>query len=50
MDEWSAVAKTYPGWSLTEIKGLTRRERNNWITRENAAVTATLERMGLTDG
>jgi hypothetical protein len=29
--EWSALTQIYEGWSLTEIKELSKRERQNWL-------------------
>ena len=29
--EWAALTQLYDGWSLEEIKGLSRRERLNWL-------------------
>jgi hypothetical protein len=31
MSQWTALAASYSGWSLTEIKGLSLRERQNWL-------------------
>lgn len=31
MQDMDALAKTYPGWSLSEIRDLSRRERSNWL-------------------
>jgi hypothetical protein len=31
MREMDLVSKAHPGWSLTEIKDMTRRERHNWL-------------------
>lgn len=33
MDQYDAIAGHYRGWSLTEIRNLTVRERHNWIKR-----------------
>ena len=30
LKDWGALAKLYPGWTLSEIKELSRRERENW--------------------
>ena len=29
--EWAALTQLFEGWSLEEIKGLSRRERLNWL-------------------
>lgn len=29
--EMDLIAKAYPGWTLEEIRGLSRRERVNWL-------------------
>jgi hypothetical protein len=29
--EWAALTEFYPGWTLEDIKGLSKRERNNWL-------------------
>jgi hypothetical protein len=29
--EWSALSEYNDGWSLSEIKGLSQRERSNWL-------------------
>jgi hypothetical protein len=31
MAEWMALAQRFKGWSLTEIKELSSRERSNWL-------------------
>jgi hypothetical protein len=31
MAEWSALSDRHSGWTLTEIKELSWRERTNWI-------------------
>jgi hypothetical protein len=31
MAEWLALSDRHPGWTLTEIKDLSNRERKNWI-------------------
>lgn len=31
MREIDLLAKAYPGWSLTEIREMTRTERHNWL-------------------
>jgi hypothetical protein len=31
MREWALIAQSFTGWSLTEIKELSPRERDNWI-------------------
>lgn len=31
MNQWQVLSETYSGWSLTEIKDLSPRERMNWI-------------------
>jgi len=28
---YDGIAKHYPGWNLTEIKGMAARERDHWI-------------------
>jgi hypothetical protein len=28
---WKLLAEQYPGWTLNEVKELTKRERANWI-------------------
>jgi len=40
MNQWSALAEVYSGWSLKEIKKLSPRERINWleIAREKGKV------------
>jgi hypothetical protein len=50
MDQLARVSKDHPGWSLTEIKNLSVRERINWIKRENVEAKQLMERMGLNDG
>lgn len=32
-DEYEYLTKGYPGWTLADIKNLTRRERYNWLIR-----------------
>jgi hypothetical protein len=29
--EWKALTDEYKGWTLTEIKELSHRERKNWL-------------------
>jgi hypothetical protein len=31
MAEWALLTLSFPGWTLTEIKDMSRRERNNWL-------------------
>jgi hypothetical protein len=31
MQEWTAIAVSYPGWSLKEIQEFSPRERTNWL-------------------
>lgn len=31
MHGWNMVAEAFPGWTLEDIKGLSRRERTNWL-------------------
>jgi hypothetical protein len=31
MRDWLALTKSFKGWTLTEIKELTPRERQNWL-------------------
>lgn len=31
MAEWTALTKSFKGWTLTEIKALSPRERKNWL-------------------
>jgi hypothetical protein len=31
MAEWLALSDRHEGWTLTEIKELSHRERNNWL-------------------
>lgn len=31
MSEVGALTRVFPGWSLTELKALTRRERLHWL-------------------
>jgi hypothetical protein len=31
MNQWAALAGSYPGWGLKEIKKLSPRERLNWL-------------------
>jgi hypothetical protein len=31
MVDWLAITTLFPGWSLTEIKKLSFRERRNWL-------------------
>lgn len=50
MDQLARITKDRPGWTLTEIKNLSVRERINWIKRENVEARQLMERMGLTDG
>jgi hypothetical protein len=40
MEDWSAIASSYPGFSLAEIKEMTPVERHNWLelARENGKV------------
>lgn len=33
IQEYEALAVSYPGWGLTEIKSLTARERVMWLKR-----------------
>jgi hypothetical protein len=33
MDSYEALTNNYPGFTLSEIKGLSSRERSNWINR-----------------
>lgn len=37
---WLLITQAFPGWTLTEIKELTPRERINWLemARENGKV------------
>lgn len=30
MSSWAIISRWYPGWTLSEIKDLTPRERMNW--------------------
>lgn len=32
-DEYEYLTKVYSGWTLADIKNLTRRERYNWLIR-----------------
>jgi hypothetical protein len=29
---YDLIAREYPGWGITEIKNLTRRERDHWLS------------------
>jgi hypothetical protein len=29
--DWMVISNLFPGWSLTEIKSLSPRERKNWM-------------------
>jgi hypothetical protein len=29
--EWAALTQMYEGWTLEDIKGLSKRERSNWL-------------------
>jgi hypothetical protein len=29
--EWSALTQTYRGWTLEDIKNMSKRERTNWL-------------------
>jgi len=31
MTQWKTLVDAYPGWSLTEVRSLTPRERLNWL-------------------
>jgi hypothetical protein len=31
MAEWAVISLSFPGWTLTEIKEMSRRERTNWL-------------------
>ena len=31
MFEWDTIAREYAGWNLKEVKGLSHRERANWL-------------------
>jgi hypothetical protein len=33
MDTWETLATAHPGWTLTENKCMTPRERKNWLYR-----------------
>jgi hypothetical protein len=33
MDTYELLSQEYPGWSLTELRSLTLRERINWIKK-----------------
>lgn len=33
MAAWELLARAYPGWTLTEIKHLSVRERTHWLRR-----------------
>jgi hypothetical protein len=41
MSEWAALSSSYSGWTLKDIRKLSRRERTNWleIAREQGKVT-----------
>ena len=32
-NEYEILSKCYPGWTLTEIAGMSPRERHNWMVR-----------------
>jgi hypothetical protein len=32
MMDWLVLSNMFPGWSLAEIKDLSPRERQNWLT------------------
>jgi hypothetical protein len=40
MDEWKLLTLSYSGWTLTEIRELSSRERKNWleVAREHGKV------------
>jgi hypothetical protein len=40
MSEWAALTESYSGWTLSEIKDLSRRERLNWleVARESGKI------------
>ena len=40
MNQWSALAESYPGWTLKEVQKMSPRERLNWleIARERGKV------------
>jgi hypothetical protein len=31
MADWAALVNSFEGWTLTEIKALSPRERQNWL-------------------
>jgi len=31
MVDWVVICNLFPGWSLEEVKGLSQRERKNWL-------------------
>jgi hypothetical protein len=31
MAQWAALTRSYAGWTLSEIKELSPRERSNWL-------------------
>jgi hypothetical protein len=31
MAEWKILADEYPGWPISDIQSMSRRERKNWI-------------------
>jgi hypothetical protein len=37
MSEWMALTNYYKGWTITEIRGLTYKERFNWLEVAKAA-------------
>jgi hypothetical protein len=41
LGQWKLLTENYPGWTLTEIKELSPRERINWleIAKEDGKVS-----------
>jgi hypothetical protein len=33
MSAWELLVRAFPGWTLTEIKELSLRERRHWVRR-----------------
>ena len=31
MAEWAVLSVSFPGWTLNEVKEMSRRERTNWL-------------------
>jgi len=33
LDHYEAISRAFPGWTLSDIRSLSYRERNNWLER-----------------